>query len=259
MPQRARRQKSNTGLYHVFVRGINKERIFEQEREKQYLKKILRKYLKKYEQYDVEVHAYCIMSNHAHLIIKSNEREKVSYFMSNVLAEYAQYYNYKHNRNGHVFQNRFGSECIENEKYYWNCIKYIHMNPVKALLVPTALDYKYSSLVEYKRGTASIVHPDAYKIYKNRFASFENYLQFHNITNEQVFLGMHEEVYAQKIEVALQVLWELKEQEKLEDVIRIFEEPQFRKMYKERYGHKLQLSKTEIDKVYTDIERKFII
>ena len=43
------------------------------------------------------------------------------------------------------------------------------------------------------------------------------------------------------------------------DVIKIFEEPQFRKMYKERYGHKLQLSKTEIDKVYTDIERKFII
>ena len=114
---RIKRQKSCTGFYHVFVRGINKEKIFNQVREKQYFKKIVKKHLDKYA---VEIHAYCIMSNHAHLIIKSDEKSKLSSFMSNVLAEYAQYYNYKHNRNGHVFQNRFRSECIESEKYYWN-------------------------------------------------------------------------------------------------------------------------------------------
>ena len=132
MPRHVKRQQSSTGLYHVFVKGINKEKIFDQTREKAYFKRIIKESLSKY---DVEIHAYCIMSNHAHLVIKSDGKQKLSYFMSNILAKYAQYYNYKHNRNGHVFQNRFGSECIESERYYWNCIKYIHMNPVKAFMV----------------------------------------------------------------------------------------------------------------------------
>ena len=114
MPNRGR-IKSVTSLYHVFVRGINKELIFNQVREKRYFKKIIQKHLSEYE---IEIYAYCIMSNHAHFIIKSNDIHVMSMFMSKILAEYANYYNYKKQRNGHVFQNRFGSECIENEKYF---------------------------------------------------------------------------------------------------------------------------------------------
>lgn len=126
-----RRSVSSTGVYHVTARGINKEQIFNQIRERYYFKKILIKYLK---QYDVEICAYCIMSNHIHLIIHS-EIETLSLFMARVLAEYASYYNYKHERNGHVFQNRFGSECIETSHYFWNCVRYIHMNSVNAKIV----------------------------------------------------------------------------------------------------------------------------
>ena len=133
-----RRQKSGTDLYHVIAKGINKERTFNQSREKTYLKKIIKKIKKKYE--NVEIYAYCIMSNHIHLILKA-EFPELSLFMAAVLAEYANYYNYKHHRNGHVFQNRFVSECIETERYFWNCLRYIHLNPVKARVVKEAARY----------------------------------------------------------------------------------------------------------------------
>ena len=90
MPHKPRRE-SSTRFYHIYVRGINKEKIFGQSREKNYFKRIIRKYLK---EYDVEIYSYCIMSNHAHLLIKSDLKE-LSMFMSKVLAKYAQYYNYK--------------------------------------------------------------------------------------------------------------------------------------------------------------------
>lgn len=63
-----RRQESSTGIYHVIVKGINKERIFNQQREKSYFIKIILKHLKIYK---VEIYSYCIMSNHAHFIIRS--------------------------------------------------------------------------------------------------------------------------------------------------------------------------------------------
>lgn len=94
MPHKPRRE-SSTRFYHIYVRGINKEKIFGQPREKNYFKRIIRKYLK---EYDVEIYSYCIMSNHAHLLIKSDLKE-LSMFMSKVLAKYAQYYGKStHNR-----------------------------------------------------------------------------------------------------------------------------------------------------------------
>ena len=140
-----KRQESSTKFYHVTARGINKEHIFNQIRERYFFLKILKKYLEKY---DVRIYAYCIMSNHIHLLIQS-ELEVLSLFMARVLAEYAEYYNYKHIRNGHVFQNRFGSECIESEKYFWNCIRYIHLNPVKAGVSKNISTYRFSSINEY--------------------------------------------------------------------------------------------------------------
>ena len=77
-----RQQKSTTGFYHVVVKGINKEKIFNMQREKLYLKKIILKYLNDLE---VEIYSYCIMSNHAHFIIRA-EIEVLSLFMAKVLA-----------------------------------------------------------------------------------------------------------------------------------------------------------------------------
>ena len=83
-----RRRESTTGFYHVIVKGINKEQIFAQNREKSYFRKIILKHL---ERYEAEIYCYCIMSNHAHFIIRA-ELHCLSSFMAIILAEYAMYY-----------------------------------------------------------------------------------------------------------------------------------------------------------------------
>ena len=163
-------------MYHVIARGINKEPIFKQKREKNNFKRLLVKHLK---DHDIEIFAYVSMSTHFHILIRV-DLKLLSSYLAIVLAEFAEYYNYKHNRNGHVFQDRFKSECVETEQYFWNCMRYIHMNPVNANIVKYPLNYTYSSLKEYETEKSRIIHPKAIKIYKEKFSDFEEYLDFHN-------------------------------------------------------------------------------
>lgn len=156
MPRTAR-QRSSTDLYHVIARGINKEPIFKQKREKNTFIRLLLKHLK---DLDIEIYAYVIMSTHFHILIRV-DLKLLSSYLAIVLAEFAEYYNFKHNRNGHVFQDRFKSECVETPQYFWNCVRYIHMNPVNASIVQAPLDYNFSSLKEYENGKSRIIHPKA--------------------------------------------------------------------------------------------------
>lgn len=234
-----RRQKSFTDFYHVIVKGINKEKIYNQQREKIYFKKIILKYLKKY---DVEIYAYCIMSNHAHLIIKA-ELQVLSLFMAVVLAEYANYYNYKHYRNGHVFQNRFISECIETDAYYWNCMRYIHLNPVKAGMVRRPERYKYSSMAEYMLEMPGIIHSNAIKKYTNTFTEYEEFEKFHGARDVQVFADIKEEMMAKQKDAALLIAEEICEERNLMTLLQVFEESELQDSYISRLVKTLKISK----------------
>src|SRR5699024_10924476 len=115
---------------------------------------------------------------HFHLLLRA-DLKVMSGYLASVLAEFAEYYNYKHNRNGHVFQNRFKSECVETSQYFWNCMRYIHMNPVNANIVKNTLKYRLSSLQEYETEQNQIVHPNAIHVYRSEFIDFQDYLEFH--------------------------------------------------------------------------------
>ncbi len=134
--------------YHTIVQGINKEYIFSEERYmKQYLK-LLKKYSIKL---NVEIIAFCIMHNHAHFLIQTNDIKELSKLMQQTNSEYARYYNFiKKGRVGYVFRDRFLSEPIVNRNHFIQCIKYIHLNPVKAKIVSRCEDYKYSSYNNFK-------------------------------------------------------------------------------------------------------------
>ena len=144
MPRRPR-QKSATNCYHVVVRGLNKIAVFQDKREKTRILNLIRE---NYEKYNIKVYAYCIMSNHFHLLLEAELKELAS-FMAKIIASFAHYYNYKHNRTGYVFQGRFKSQCIENGSYFWSCLRYIHLNPVKAGMCKSIEDYVQSSVGEY--------------------------------------------------------------------------------------------------------------
>lgn len=144
MPRQERR-KSATGIYHVMLRGINKQVIFEDEEDNEKFLSILLE-CKAISEY--KVFAYCLMSNHAHLLIKE-EFEGLGTIFKRIGGRYVYWYNSKYKRNGHLFQDRFKSEIVEKEDYLMTVIRYIHQNPIKAGLVKEAKDYAYSSYREY--------------------------------------------------------------------------------------------------------------
>lgn len=97
-------------------------------------------------EFNIKVIAYCIMDNHAHFLINVEKIEKLSKLMHKINSVYARYYNYmKNGRKGYVFRDRYLSEPITSKRYLIQCIKYIHMNPVKAKIVLKCEEYKYSS------------------------------------------------------------------------------------------------------------------
>ena len=138
---RASRVKSESGIYHIMLRGINQQVIFEQSEDYEKFTEILNKY-KAISGY--KVFAYCLMSNHIHLVIKQ-EKESIEQILKRIAGSYVYWYNWKYYRKGHLFQDRFRSEPIEDEKYLLTVIRYIHRNPVKAEITEKLEDYTYSS------------------------------------------------------------------------------------------------------------------
>jgi len=138
---REARKKSKSGIYHVVERGINRQNIFHDEEDCHRYLEIMKKVKKESE---CKVLGYCLMGNHVHLLIQERE-ESISKIMKKIGVSYAWWYNRKYERSGHVFQDRFKSECVEDDRYLMTVIRYIHQNPVKAGMVQKTEEYKWSS------------------------------------------------------------------------------------------------------------------
>lgn len=251
LPER-RRQKSSTGVYHVIVKGIARENNFGQTREKLYFKKVIKKYLKKYE---VKIYSYCIMSNHAHLMIQA-DLEVLSLFMARILAEYAFYYNYKHNRNGHVFQNRFKSECIETEAYFWNCLRYIHMNPVKAGMAARVSGYRFSSMPEFFSDKETIIDPEIIISVREKFGDKTCFEKFHGDRKYEVFQDTYDEMEQQRLEIAEKIAKEMYETARLDYQTQIFEEKAYREAYINQLQQMLNVSQRKSKILYSKIRNQ---
>jgi REP element-mobilizing transposase RayT len=127
------------------VRGINRQDIFHDKNDfKRYLET-----LKKFSfECGVTILGYCLMTNHVHLLIHESDKD-VSVFMKRLGISYAYWYNWKYERTGHVFQDRFKSEEIENDAYLLTVIRYIHQNPVKTAIAQNPEEYQWSSCAVY--------------------------------------------------------------------------------------------------------------
>lgn len=121
MPRRPREFVAG-GIYHVFNRGNNRKTLFEEEPDYECFMGILEKGR---ERERVEIYHYCLMSNHYHLLMRSEERESLPRFMHWVQLGYARYYKRKHETTGHIFEERYRSPRIAEESYYLQCGRYI--------------------------------------------------------------------------------------------------------------------------------------
>lgn len=236
----------------MIVKGIARERNFNQTREKNQFINILEKYQNKYA---VKLYAYCIMSNHAHIMIWA-ELQVLSMFMARVLAEYAYYYNYKHNRNGHVFQNRFTSECIETETYLWNCLRYIHMNPVKAGIVSNPDSYRFSSMREFFSCKKHLIHEEMIQMVQNRFEQYTQFREFHTLRKYEVFQDIYEEMELQRLEIAEMIAEEMYKNSEIEYPTQIFEEKEFREEYIENVQQTLKVSSRKSKLLYDKMRHR---
>lgn len=143
---RISRSSLNSNFFHVTVQGINKEHIFFSNFYKEFY---INKMLSNLNRFDITLISYCIMNNHAHLLLYSKEISNLSKYMKSLNTSYSIFYNRSENRVGYVFRNRFSSQPITNYFYLFNCIRYIHDNPIKAGIVDHACDYKFSSYNDY--------------------------------------------------------------------------------------------------------------
>ncbi len=146
MPRKARENQNETNFYHIMVQGINKEYIFDKER---LMKKYLELMLENIEKTEVKIIAYCIMNNHVHLLMYSEDTSQMSKTMQKINSSYAKYYNWTKERVGYVFRDRYLSQPIRNDAQLINCVKYIHNNPVKAKMVNKPEEYAYSNYLEF--------------------------------------------------------------------------------------------------------------
>lgn len=134
------RMQGESGFYHVVSKGDGAQIIFEDESDRGDYIGLLASALR---EHHVELHAYCLMGNHVHLLVR-DEKYELSAFMKQVSETYAMHFLKKTGRVGRVFQRPFWSEPVESDEYYLCALRYIHANPEHAGICE-AKDYPWSS------------------------------------------------------------------------------------------------------------------
>lgn len=186
MPHIARKQY-NSKFQHVIVQGINREYIFEEEENKKKYKELI--YNKLYDT-GITILAYCIMSNHAHLLIHTEKIEGLSKFMQKLNTAYAMYYNKTKDRVGFVFKNRYFSREILNQGQLYTCLRYIHNNPVKANICKEMKSYPYSSYNDFFNRNNKLITNKSLKLLFGRVISIEEI--FNSIHQKQSIYDLTE-------------------------------------------------------------------
>lgn len=168
------------GFFHVMVQGINKKYIFEKNIDKEEYLSLLLRYK---DNFKIMLLAYCIMDNHVHILIYTDEVYEMSQYMRVVNSKFARDYNRSIDRVGYVFRDRFNSQYIDTREYLLKCLNYIHMNPVKAKIVKTPQEYKYSSYNNFIKKSGNVND----KVIEKIFDSEKNYLDiFNSISDEEI-------------------------------------------------------------------------
>lgn len=147
MPRVARNQ-IETSFFHNMTQGINKEYIFEENRCKKKYMELLQKESNKF---NINLIAFTIMDNHAHILLYTENIKNMSLFMKSINEQFAMYYNYINERVGIVFRNRYKSQPILSERQLINCIRYIFNNPVRAKIVLNPEEYIYSNFEDFQK------------------------------------------------------------------------------------------------------------
>ncbi|MDW7738698.1 MAG: transposase [Bacillota bacterium] len=180
MPRKAR-QMSKSDIYHIIMRGINRQKIFIEDEDRYRFMQTIKFYKDKS---DYQIFAYCLMDNHIHLLLKVGS-EPLSQIMRRVCGKFVYWYNLKYDRTGYLFQDRFKSEPVEDDTYFLTVVRYIHQNPLKAGIVKDIERYKWSSYNSYFERDSIIDTEFVLNIFsRNRDIALTEFAKFNKLHND---------------------------------------------------------------------------
>ena len=133
------------GIYHVILRGINRQDIFWEDKDYAYFLTILYK-CKEISHF--QLHAYCLMPNHIHLLLQTAD-EPLDLVLKRIEVRFVHWYNQKNDRVGHLFQDRYKSSLVSGDAAFCRTLRYIIQNPMKAGIETIPGTYRWSSFYSY--------------------------------------------------------------------------------------------------------------
>ena len=164
-------------FYHVISRGNERKAVFRVDSDYELFLETLKEAS---ERFDVLLHAYSLMPNHLHLLIQTKD-SNLSQFMKRLLGVYTIRFNRKHKRHGHLFQGRYKALLIDEDSYFLQLSRYIHLNPVKAKLSANPEDHAWSSMRYFlKKKGPDFLHMDF------TLKSFDNPKAYHDFVKEGI-------------------------------------------------------------------------
>lgn len=148
MPREPRLLLSKS-YYHVMTRGNNRNQVFVKAEDYDYFLSRISKYKS---DHSFNLYHYCLMPNHTHFLIQTNDADDFAQFMKKLNLSYFHYYKKRYGWVGHFWQDRYKAQPVGKDEYFIQCGKYIELNPVRAKMVEKAEDYAYSSYGHYRLG-----------------------------------------------------------------------------------------------------------
>jgi len=124
------------------VRGNQKQYTFIEDEDFNKYLELLKHYKNKYY---FRLYGYCLMPNHVHLIMEPKKPSTLGKIMQGLNLAYTIWFNKKYNKVGHLWQGRYKSNLIQNDKYMLNCIEYVELNPIRSNIRKSPFDYSWSS------------------------------------------------------------------------------------------------------------------
>ena len=179
MPRIARGLKDGF-VYHVLNRGNGKQKVFHKNQD---YKAFIALMIEAKKRYDIKILAYCLMPNHFHIVVMPSQAEDLSKWMQWLMTSHVRRYHHHYGTSGHVWQGRFKSFIVQEDNYLITLLRYVEANPVRAGMVNSAIDWKWSSYFYRERkndiffsliDSSYIKLPENWNEYVNRFLGEED-------------------------------------------------------------------------------------
>ena len=243
---------SKTNIYHIIIKGNNDEVIFYDDMDRNvFLERI--KITKK--EFNYKVYAYCLMSNHVHLVIEVPQ-EKFSKSIQSLTIRYASYFNKKYDRKGPFVQNRFKSKNIENQRYFLEVCRYVHRNPEKAGMAKTYA-YKWSSYNEYVYKEKVIDREILMHYLDNDINNFITYTNECDEIEEELYMADFEMIENLSDEEVISIILKKYNIGNVSEIVSFFKIAENKQKLRE-FKDKPGITRTQIERI-TRVNRKILL